>query len=214
MNLYNDLNPEYTIRGTGFKDKAVAIKTIKLVSERSALYQFQTINTLYNRARFHPHKTSDIEEAIEVFRKWLREEYPKLRKQEKQYVYLPLDMINKFESLAEEYGISRVARGLEKSTKSDQGFLVVYRKVKGQAHKLIYVPAKKSQPQKNDWNKLREKFINARLGQMKAKKTKWFYTAGKYKGLPTKQHLVLIMNGYSPHYNQLKTVLRELQKKK
>lgn len=210
MNLYTDLNPEYTIRGTGFKDKSIALKTIKLITDRSALYQFQVINTLYNRARYHPHKTSDIESAITVFKHWLTVDYPRIRKREMNYPYLPLKMINNFEPLAEEYGISRVARGLDKSTKSDKGFLVVYRQVKGHASKLIYIPAKKKYPHKNDWHKLREKFINARLGQIKAKKTKWFYTAGKYAGLPTKQHLVLIMNGYSPYYEKLKTVVKLL----
>lgn len=33
---------------------------------------------------------------------------------------------------------------------------------------------------------------------MKALKTPLFYKEGKYKGLPTKQHIILIMYAYSP----------------
>ena len=36
---------------------------------------------------------------------------------------------------------------------------------------------------------------------MKASKTPLFYTEGKYKGLPTKQHIILIMYAYSPVNN-------------
>ena len=41
------------------------------------------------------------------------------------------ETINKAEKLAKYYNISRKARGLEKPVKSDQGFLVVYKKTKG-----------------------------------------------------------------------------------
>lgn len=68
--LYTDDNPETTLHGTGFRDKATALHTIELVSQRSLTYQFQTINTMLYRARGHPHKTAGILEAIEVFADW------------------------------------------------------------------------------------------------------------------------------------------------
>jgi hypothetical protein len=41
-------------------------------------------------------------------------------------------------------------------------------------------------------------FIKSRLGQMKNTHTPLYYSQGKYKGLPTKQHLILILHAYSP----------------
>lgn len=37
--------------------------------------------------------------------------------------YLPLKLVNALESLAEYYNVSHKARGLQKPTKSDKGFL-------------------------------------------------------------------------------------------
>jgi len=110
-----------------------------------------------------------------------------------KYPYLPLSKIKKYEKLAEERNLSLVSRGKKKSTKSDKGFLEVYKVAKGSSRKLAFIPAKKSNPAGNDYDSLREKFLNARLGQMKKAKTKLFKD-----GVPTNQHLVLIMNGYSP----------------
>jgi hypothetical protein len=83
--LYTDDNPATTLHGTGFKDAATANNTLELISKRSLTYQFQTINTLFHRARNHPSvkkaKTSDgapagINEALEIFKTWLDETYP------------------------------------------------------------------------------------------------------------------------------------------
>jgi hypothetical protein len=83
--LYTDDNPATTLHGTGFKDAATANNTLELISKRSLTYQFQTINTLFNRARNHPSvkkaKSPDqapagISEAMEIFKTWLDETYP------------------------------------------------------------------------------------------------------------------------------------------
>ena len=42
--LYTDDNPKTTIHGTGFKDAAAAERTLKLIENRSLIYQFQTVN--------------------------------------------------------------------------------------------------------------------------------------------------------------------------
>lgn len=79
--LFTDDNPATTLHGTGFKDAAAAQRTIELVSRRSLLYQFQTINTMYYRAKHHPHSkgNKNMEAAMAVFRKWLDETYPSER---------------------------------------------------------------------------------------------------------------------------------------
>ena len=199
--LYNDLHPKTSLKNTGFKDKETALKTISLVSKRSLRYQFDVINTMFNRAKHHPNKTDNMNDAIKVFSKWLKNYKSIKKKEDKKYPWLPLETIKKYEKIAEEYGISEVARGIKKSTKTDEGFLRIYKKVGGKSHKLQYIPIKKDKPSGQDYWSYRISFIKSRLGQMKANKTELFYTEDKYKGLPTKQHIILIMHGYSPAKN-------------
>lgn len=77
--LYTDDNPSTTLKGTGFKDRDMAKKTISLVSKRSLTYQFQTINTMYYRASHHPHKNAAIEAAMAIFKEWLDMTYPETK---------------------------------------------------------------------------------------------------------------------------------------
>ena len=151
---------------------------------------------MYNRAKFHPHQTQEMTDAMKIFKKWLLN-YKKKKEEDTNYKFLPLSTVLKYEKIAEEYGVSKVARGLMPSTKTDEGFLKVYKKVQS-PHKLQYIPVKKNKPQGQDYYSFRNSFIKSRLGQMKASKTPLFYTEGKYKGLPTKQHIILIMYAYSP----------------
>ncbi len=203
LNLYTDDNPKTTIHGTGFASEQAAKNTLELIKHRSLGYQFSTINTLYNRARYHPHQTKEMHDAMRVFAKFLSI-YPKLKEQEKKlYPFLPLDIIKSYEKLAQKYGISEVARGLKKSSKTDMGFLKMLKHVT-HPNKLQFIPIKKTNPKGQDYWTYRINFIKARLGQMKASNTKLFYTEGKFKDLPTKQHVILILHGYSPLGSKLK----------
>ncbi|KAK3050251.1 hypothetical protein LTR09_008641 [Extremus antarcticus] len=83
--LYTDDNPKTTIHGTGFKDRAAAERTLQLIEKRSLIYQFQTVNTMFNRAKHHPSMkkavegsagTADMRAAMEVFKNWLEVTYP------------------------------------------------------------------------------------------------------------------------------------------
>ncbi len=196
--LYNDLHPENSLKNTGFKNIATANNTIKIISKRSLKYQFDVINTMYNRAKYHPHITDDMKKAMSVFKKWLTI-YPKLKREEdRKYPWLSLKIISKYEKIAEIYGVSEVARGLKKGTRTDNGFLAMYKKVDGKANKLQYIPVKKNKPDGNDYYSYRINFINSRMGQIKHAKSPLYYSEGKFKGLPTKQHIILIMHGYSP----------------
>ena len=69
--LYNDLHPDKSLKNTGFKDSMTAIRTIKLISKRSLRYQYDVINTMYNRAKYHPHQTENMKEAMKVFSIWI-----------------------------------------------------------------------------------------------------------------------------------------------
>jgi hypothetical protein len=196
--LYENLHPNKSLKNTGYKNKNIALKTIKLIKKRSLKYQFDVINTMYNRAKHHPYKNKDMENAMKIFNKWLKN-YNKLKKiEEKKYPWISLDKINKYEKIAEIYNVSKVARGIIKGTKTDEGFLKMYKNVNGKSYKLQYIPVKKNKKNGQDYWSYRISFLNSRLGQMKKAKTPLYYEDGLYKGLPTKQHIILILHGYSP----------------
>ena len=44
------------------------------------------------------------------------------------YPYLPLKIIKKYEKIADLYNVARVCRGIDKSNKTDFGFLEIYKK--------------------------------------------------------------------------------------
>jgi hypothetical protein len=196
MKLYSDDNPLTTLKGTGFKDKKKALQTLKLIRSRSLIYQKAVVNTMYYRAKHHPNKTQDMIEAMNIFKKWLNDNKTITTK----YKYLDLDIVKKYEKLADHYDISHVARGLKKPTKTDTGFLVIYKKCKGHKNKLPFIPVFKNKPNGMDYDVYREKFINSRLGQIKHGGIE-LYTK---QGLPTKQHVILIMHAYSPDPNGIR----------
>lgn len=109
MDLYSNLHPNHTMKGTGFKDKKTAIKTIELIRYRSPTYQFNVINTMYNRAKYHPHQTSEMRDAMEIFAKWLK----KYKKPTIKYAYMSKadiiasgvksDFIDKLEEVSWKY---------------------------------------------------------------------------------------------------------------
>jgi hypothetical protein len=69
--LYEDKHPKTSTKGTGFKNKMKALATIKIIKDRDIIYQKQVVNTMYNRAKYHPYQTEGMKEAMEVFKKWL-----------------------------------------------------------------------------------------------------------------------------------------------
>jgi hypothetical protein len=71
MSLYADYHPETSTKGTGFKDKQKAKETLKIIKNLPKVKQTQIVITMYNRAKYHPHITKDMKEAMKVFDKWL-----------------------------------------------------------------------------------------------------------------------------------------------
>jgi hypothetical protein len=72
ISLYEDKHPKTSRKGLGFRDKVKAIETINKIKNENIVYQFQVINTMFNRARFHPHQTKDMREAMDIFKIWLK----------------------------------------------------------------------------------------------------------------------------------------------
>jgi aromatic ring hydroxylase len=69
--LYEDKHPETSTKGTGFKDKEKALDTLKIIKKRDLVYQKQVVNTMYNRAKYHPHQTKEMRDAMKIFKDWL-----------------------------------------------------------------------------------------------------------------------------------------------
>ncbi len=69
--LYEDKHPKSSTKGTGFKDKQKALETLKIIQNRDIIYQKKVVNTMYNRAKYHPHQTDGMREAMKIFNKWL-----------------------------------------------------------------------------------------------------------------------------------------------
>jgi hypothetical protein len=70
--LFNDDHPETSTKGTGFKDKQKALDTLKIIKNRDINYQKLVVITMYNRAKYHPHQTKDMREAMKVYFDWLK----------------------------------------------------------------------------------------------------------------------------------------------
>jgi hypothetical protein len=204
MDLFTDKYPEYTVKGTGFQDKAKAKKTIEMMKNRDITYQFQVINTMYNRGLQVIKRTKDVQkkkqlkEATKEFKKWL-DNYKKKNRKTEIWHYLPVDIVQKMTKLAEHYNISRKARGLEKSVKSDKGFVQIWKQVKGNPKALRTIPVKASIPDGETWDKHRNNYCNRRHSMIKgAKKYPLFHEDGLLKGLPTVMHTNMIMWACSP----------------
>ena len=95
-----------------------------------------------------------------------------------KYPFLLLATVKRFEQLAEDRGVSEIAR-------SPRGFLGAYR-VARKPEYLTY-----------EWRVKREGFIARHMAQLKNEKL------FEKNGEPTRRHLALIMWAYSPAPNAL-----------
>lgn len=112
-----------------------------------------------------------------------------------KWPYLPLNIVNKLEKVAEYYNISHKARGLEKPTKSDKGFLEVYRSYKGNPKLFEHLSVRENKPDGETWAHHREDFCNRRYAMIKGKKNYGLYDTN---GLPTIMHTNMLMWACSP----------------
>lgn len=211
IELYTNAHPKSTIKGTGYKDKKTALRTLKLIKNKSIKYQFLIINVLYQRAKYHKNQTKNMIEAMNVFEKWLNNYKTMNGGSTKKLPYLPLSLVNSYEKLADYYNVSLKARGLEKPTTSDESFLVVYRRVKGNGNLMKNILCKKDKKDGIHWDRKREIEVLGKLGQAKSMKLDFFHKSGLLKGLPTKIHINMIMWAYSPYKSKLEKLLPLLQ---
>lgn len=127
-----------------------------------------------------------------------------------EYKFLPYSLVHKYEKLADYYGISKTARGIEQPKTTDYGFVRVYEKART-PEKLEKIPVKKDSPKGANWRQTRNNRVAAKLGQMKKMKISFYGD----DGLPTKMHTILIMWAYSPDEKKIEKIdLKVLDKKK
>jgi hypothetical protein len=213
--LFSDDNPNTTVKGYGFQDEKIAEKTIKDLKNRDTDYQFQVVNTMYHRGLVVLKKTkntikhNNINKAVTIYKKWLTD-YKKTKPQ--VYNYLSVKNVNDLEFLADYYNISLKARGLEKPTKSDKGFLEVWRMVKGDKKKLRNLPVLKNNPNGETWDKHRNNYITRRLSMLKNTKDGLYYKDGPDAGLPSRLHVNMLMWGYSPDKKHILKQIKSYEK--
>ena len=73
LSLFSDYKPKTTLHGLGFKNKEKALYTVKAIKKRSIKYQVNVIATMLGRAKNHPSKTKDMDDAIKIFDKWMKD---------------------------------------------------------------------------------------------------------------------------------------------
>ncbi len=72
LSLFSDYKPETTLKGLGFKNKEKALHTVSAIRKRPIKYQVNVIATMLGRAKNHPNKTKDMNDAIIIFSKWMK----------------------------------------------------------------------------------------------------------------------------------------------
>jgi hypothetical protein len=127
--------------------------------------------------------------------------------------YLPLKLVNALEPLAEYYNVSHKARGLQKPTKSDKGFLTVYREAGGSPSKFEKMPVRSAKPDGENWQHHRADFCNRRYAMIKGKPGYGLYD--EKTGLPSVMHVNMLMWACSPDASGIKknwkTILAKLE---
>lgn len=201
--LFGAESNENTFQGGGFKDKEKAQETIRLLDGKDTTYQFQIINSMYNRAKVIYKRTTDkekrknLEEAIETFEEWIAD-YKKNGRSKENFSYLPLETVVGYKPLAEHHGIEEF------------GFLLAFKEVDGDLKRLRN---KKVLDESITWDVYRNrnlKFINMSINE---NYLPMYETDGELRGLPTKEHVQLILWGFSPEQTKVKKAMSLVKEK-
>ena len=116
----------------------------------------------------------------------------------KDYSWLSLREVEKFEPLMERKGVSKVARGVQSSKQTREGFMEAYRAVNGSKSKMA---SRRTGYGDQYWDERRHGFISRHIKQMKKDK----HSSGWMpNGEPTRRHLGLIAWAYSPTPSRIK----------
>ena len=117
------------------------------------------------------------------------------RNNPRRYKYMSLDEIEPFESLMDKKKVSLVARGLTPSKQTNTGFLVAYKRAKGD---IPTIEQMKNGFGDQTWGERRHGFVARHAEQMKNER------AFDENGDPTRRHLGLIAWAYTPFPKKIK----------
>jgi len=70
---------------TGFATPEKAQETLKNILKFNKTYQKQVVITMYNRAKYHPHRTKSMENAMKIYANWMKKNDIKLTLKAKKY---------------------------------------------------------------------------------------------------------------------------------
>lgn len=192
-----------SVAGVGFKDKAKAEETIKLLEGKDVTYQYHVINTMYNRAKVILKRTRDAEkvqnltDAIHVFEEWIND-YKGHSRHKENFGYLPIDVVTAYQKLAKHYKIK------------DNGFCKAYQEVDGDYKKLRNKSVEGSDV---TWDVHRNRSVKPLADEIKKKNEAMYETCDLLNGLPSKVHTEIIMWGYSPDPTKVKKCISILEEK-
>ncbi|KAJ8873632.1 hypothetical protein PR048_024454 [Dryococelus australis] len=209
--LFGSETTELTFQGAGFKDKDKALETIKLLDGRDISFQFQIINSMYHRAKVILKRTKDAEkvqnltEAVETFETWLND-YRAHSRAKENFTYLPLEVVEGYDKLAERYGI----KGPENGTPS---FLQVYKAAEGDLKKLRVLKVDKDDESSVTWDVNRNRNLKSVSERIRLDHLPLYETDQEYRGLPSKEHVEMIMWGYSPELTKVKKAMAQIDEK-
>lgn len=138
---------------------------------------------MYNRAKHHPKKTKDMEAAMEIFHKWLKETYPKQKSDLR--VFKPL----------QKKTVELFLPDLKKAKGIDTKFAELYVKLEPRK-KLANVLVDDTKPGEQDWDKAR---VDA-LSELVPDKDNEIEESELWEkdGVPSNYHLSLIAWAWSP----------------
>lgn len=104
LSLFEDYHPSTTISGLGFKNSEKAMLSLQKIKHKPISYQKAVINTLYYRAKYHPHQTKEMKDAMKIFKKWLEKHSKKKEeiKIKKGGENLPLEPLVYYASTVED----------------------------------------------------------------------------------------------------------------
>ena len=72
LSLYANYNKKTSKKGLGYANKKKALNTLKKIKNKSKKYQTSVVTTMLGRAKSHPNKRKEMENAINIFSKWLK----------------------------------------------------------------------------------------------------------------------------------------------
>ena len=208
--LYTDDNPSTTLHGTGFQDEATARKTILLVKKRSLTYQFQVINTMFYRAKHHPHPNSRIEAAMAVFKEWL-DEYPARKKQLPEYKKASRPLVQACLDALESQQIDAADDGLLMSECFQQAMTWARTYVAMPAGKRLANTLTSDDPEEPDMDSLRLLHLKQLVPEERSKVNgrAWRLDKDNHKAI-SDLHLQWILWGFTPAEKQAMTILKQL----